>query len=162
MALSYSDKNNSIIESKNEHHGFYYLNCHHFFETANKLESHKKLCRNKDFSIIAMYPEDTEISQFNQNQKFDKAQFVIYAHLVCLIEKIDGCKTNPESWFKAKVREHIKSDFSIFTISLFKKIEKEHDVYRGKDCMKNFCESLRQCEIKITNFMKGKKLLTKD
>ena len=42
--------------------------------------------------------------------------FVIYADLESLLEKIDGCKNNPE-----------KS----FTI----------DVYRGKYCMRNFCES---------------------
>ena len=44
-----------------------------------------------------MHLEDTEIFQFNENQKSDKAPFVIYAHLVCLIEKIDGCKTNPQN-----------------------------------------------------------------
>ena len=87
----------SISESKNKHHGFYYLNCHQFFETANKLESHKKVCGNKDFCIIAMHLEDTKIFQFNQNQKSDKAPFVIYPHLVCLIEKIDACKTNPQN-----------------------------------------------------------------
>ena len=46
MALSYSEKNISIIESKKKHHDFYYLNCIHFFETANKCESHKKVCGN--------------------------------------------------------------------------------------------------------------------
>ena len=39
-----------------------------------------------------MPSEDTKILEFNQYQKFDKAQFVIYADLQCLIEKIDGCK----------------------------------------------------------------------
>ena len=28
------------------------------------------------------------------------------------------------------------------TISSFKNIENKHDVYRGKNCMKKFCESL--------------------
>ena len=32
--------------------------------------------------------------------------------------------------------------FSVSTISSFKAIESKHDVYRGKDCMKKFCESL--------------------
>ena len=30
------------------------------------------------------------------------------------------------------------------TVLLFKYIENKHDVYRGKDCMKKFCESLRE------------------
>ena len=49
------------------------------------------------------------------------------------------------------------------TISLFRSIENEHDVYRGKDCMKKFCESLREHAMKIINFKKKKmKLLTKE
>ena len=49
------------------------------------------------------------------------------------------------------------------TISSFRSIENKHDVYRGKDCMKKFCESLREDAMKIINFKKKKmKLLTKE
>ena len=51
------------------------------------------------------------------------------------------------------------------TISSFRSIEHKHHVYRGKDCkdcMKKFCESLREHKMKIMNFKKKKlKLLTK-
>ena len=36
-----------------------------------------------------MPSEDTEILKFNQYQKSEKAPFVVYADLQCLIEKID-------------------------------------------------------------------------
>ena len=49
-----------------------------------------------------MHSKDTRILQFNQNQKFDKAPFIIYAHLRCLLEKIDGCKNNPDICLKQK------------------------------------------------------------
>ena len=49
------------------------------------------------------------------------------------------------------------------TISSFRSIENKHDVYRGKDCMKKFCEFLREHAMKIINFKKKKmKLLTKE
>ena len=41
--------------------------------------------------------EDTKILEFNQYQKSDKAPFVIYADLECIIENSDGCKNNPEN-----------------------------------------------------------------
>ena len=41
-----------------------------------------------------MPSEDTKILEFNQNQKSDKAQFIIYADLECLIEKFGGYKNN--------------------------------------------------------------------
>ena len=110
-----------------------------------------------------MPSKDTKILEFNQYQKSDKAPFVIYADLECLIEKIDGCKNNPENSSTTKVSEHIPSGFSMSTISSFRSIENKHDVYRGKDCMKKFCEFLREHAMKIINFKKKKmKLLTKE
>ena len=44
-----------------------------------------------------MPAENTKIFEFNQYQKSHKAKFIIYADLECLIEKIVGCKNNPEN-----------------------------------------------------------------
>ena len=87
-----------------------------------------------------MFSGDTYIIEFKQYQKFDKAPFIIYADLECLIEKIDGCKNNPENSSTTKAGEHIASGVSTSTISSLKSIENKHGVYRGKDCMKKFCE----------------------
>ena len=103
-----------------------------------------------------MPSEDTKILEFNQYQKSDKAPFIIYADLECLIEKIDECKNNPENSFTTKVSEHIPSGFSMSTISSLKSIENKHNVYRGKDYMKEFCEYLREQAMKIINFKKKK------
>ena len=43
-----------------------------------------------------MPSEDTEIFEFNQYQKADKAPFVIF-RLECMIAKIDGYKNNPKN-----------------------------------------------------------------
>ena len=64
-------------------------------------------------------------------------------------EKINECKNNPENSSITKVREHIPSNISISTISSLRSIENKHDVYRGSDYMKNFCESLREHATKI-------------
>ena len=37
----------------------------------------------------------------------------------------------------------------MFAISSVRSIENNHDVYRGKDCEKTFCEFLRKHTIKI-------------
>ena len=61
-----------------------------------------------------------------------------------MIEKIGGCKNNPENSSLTKVSEHVPSGLSMSTTSSFKSIEYKHDVYRDKDCMKKTCESLRK------------------
>ena len=78
--------------------------------------------------------------------------FVIYEDLECLIEKIDGCKNNLENLCSTKVSKHNPSGSSMSIISSFRSIENKHDIYRRKDCIKKFCESLRQQTMKIINF----------
>ena len=121
----------------------------------------KEYVKKTGFCNIIMPSEDTKILEYNQSQKFDKAPFIVYADLDCIIEKTDECKKNPEDSSTTIVSEHILSGFSMSTISSFRSIENKHDVYRGKDCMKKFCEFLREHAMKIINFKKKKmKLLT--
>ena len=140
-----------------KHHGdFYSLNSVHSFATESKLQSHKIVCQNKDFCDIIMPSEGTKILKFNQYQKSDKAPFIVYPDLECIIEKIDGSKNNPENSSTSKVNEHVPSGFSMSTISSLGSIENKHNMYRGKDCMKKFCEFLREHAMKIINLKKKK------
>ena len=75
-----------------------------------------------------MLSDETKILEFNQYQKSDKAPFIIYVDLECTIEKIDGCKNNPENSSTTKVSEHISSGFSMSSISSFRRIENKNDV----------------------------------
>ena len=82
---------------------------------------------------------------------------------ICSIGKIDGCKNNPKNSSISKVGKHIPSGFSMSMISSLKSIKNKHDVYRGKDRMKKFCEFFRKDTMKIINFKKKKmKLLAKE
>ena len=119
--------------TSNNNGDFYCLNCLTSFRTNNKLESHKRVCKNKIFCNIIMLSEDTKILEFNQYQKSDKAPFIIYADLQCIIEKIDGYKNNPENLSTTKVSAHIPSGFPMSAISSFRSIENKRDVYRGQD-----------------------------
>ena len=47
---------------------------------------------NKDYGNAKMTSEDTITLLFSKYQKSDKALFMIYVDLECLIEKIDGYK----------------------------------------------------------------------
>ena len=42
------------------------------------------------------------------------------------------------------------------TIGTFDDIEINHDVYKGKHCIKKFCECLREYKVKIIDFVKKK------
>ena len=96
-------------------------------------------------------------------KNFKKAPFIIYGDLEFLIERIDRCKNNPENSSTTKVGELISPGFLVSTMSSFKALENDHDVYRRKDSMKIFCISLREHTIEIINIKQEKmKLLTKE
>ena len=124
-------------------------------------QSQTRNCENKNFCNVIMLSEDTKILEFNQYQISDKAPFIIYVDLECMIEKIDGCKNNPENSSTKKGGKHIPSGFSMFTILPFKYIENKHDVYKGKGCMKKFCEYLREHTMNIINFKRKKWVINK-
>ena len=63
-----------------------------------------------------MPSQDTKILEFGQYQKSDTAPFVIYADLECVIEKIDGCKSNSENSSTTNTSEHVLSRLSMSTI----------------------------------------------
>ena len=90
------------ITSKS-HSDFYCLNWVYTFRTKIKLELHKRVCENKDFCNIIFPSDDTKILEFSQSHKSDKLLFIICADLECIIEKIHGCKNNPENSSTTKV-----------------------------------------------------------
>ena len=97
-----------------------------------------------------MFSGNTKILEFNEyHHKSDTEPFIIYADLESLIENIDVCKNSSKNLSITKVSEHIPSGCSMPTISSFKSIENKHDVFRVKDCMKKFCNSLKKHAVKI-------------
>ena len=137
LAVKKSPELLTRITSKN-HGDFYSLNCLQFFAKENKFASHKKVYEDKNFCNFLASSEDTKILEFNQYQKPDRAPFVIYADLECVIGKIDGCKNNPENSSTTKVGKHITSSFSMSTLSSFKSIENRYHVYPSKDFINKF------------------------
>ena len=99
-----------------------------------------------------MFSQGNKTLEFDQYQQFDQAPFIIYQDLQCNIEKIDGCKKNPENSSISKESEQISSGFLMSIVSSFKSIENKHDLYRGKDCMGKVFKSLREHIMEIINF----------
>ena len=156
MALYSSKKIIRIIKrSKCNNNGdFYCLNYFHAYRTKKKLETHKKICENHDYSHAEMPNEDNKIIKYNQGEKSIKSLFIIYADLESLLEKISTCRNNPEESSTTEINKHTPSVYSLFTHCSFDKTKNKLDYYRGEDCMKMFCKDLREHATKIINYEK--------
>ena len=65
------------------------MNCLHSFRTANKLKSHEKVCKNKNFFGILLPSEKDNVLEFNQYINSDKMSHIIHADIESLIKEMD-------------------------------------------------------------------------
>ena len=131
---------------------FYCLNCFHSYRTKNKLDAHKKICKNHDYCHIEMPTKDNNIIKYNQGEKSIKLPFIVYADLECLLEKMSTCYNTPEESSTTKINKHAPSGYSIFTHCSFDKSKNKLNYYKGEDCITKFCKDLREHATKIINY----------
>ena len=93
--------------------------------------------------------KDNNTIKYNQGEQSIKSPFVIYADLECFLEKMSTCQNNPNELSTTEINKHAPSGYSLFTHCLFDKTKNKLDYYRSKDCMKKFCEDLREHTTKI-------------
>ena len=90
-----------------------------------------------------------------------KNAFIIYADLECLLLKTNTCNNNPNKSYTTVKAFHKASGYSLLTSCSFDKSENNQTSYRGKDCMKRFCDDLKEHVTRITNYeMKQMDILT--
>ena len=107
--------------TSNHNDDFYCLNCFHAFRTKNKLEEHKNICENHEYSHVEMPTKDNNIIKYNQGEKSIKLPFIIYADLECLLEKMSTCQNNPNESSTSEINKHTPSGYSLFTHCSFDK-----------------------------------------
>ena len=98
--------------------------------------------------------EDNKILKYNHGEKSMKAPFIIYADLESLLEIMSICYESPEKSSTTKINKHTPFGYSLFTHCSFDITKNKLDCYRGEDCMKKFCQDLREHTTKIINYEK--------
>ena len=123
----------------------------------------KKICRNYNFCHLNMCDAENNILQSKPGKKSLKNAFVIYADLECLLSKQNTCNnSNNKSYTVAKAL-HKPSGYFLLTSCSFDKSENKQTYYRGRDCMKRFCDDLKEHVTRTTNReMKPMHPLTED
>ena len=77
---------------------------------------------------------------------------IICADIECLLQKISTCQNNHEKSYTEKKAVHKASAYSLITCCSFDKSENERKYYRGIDCMKMFCNDLKEQAMRIINY----------
>ena len=146
------------------HNGdFYCLNCLHSYRTKSKLKKNEKICKNHDFCNLKMPNAKKNILESKPGIKPLKHAFVICVDLECLLLKMNTCNNNPNKSYTTAKAIHMPSGYSLLTSCSLDKSENKQTYYRGRDCMKRFCDDLKEHLPGITNYeMKPMNLLTEE
>ena len=154
MALSFNKKLSELLRGITLNHNgdFYCLNCLDSYRTISELKKHEKICKNHDFFHLKMPVADNNILESKPGKKSLKNVFIINADLECLLLKMNTCNNNPNKSYATAKGLHKPSGNSLLTSCSFGKSENKQTYYRGKDCMKRFCDGLKEDVIRITNY----------
>ena len=89
-----------------------------------------------------MPKEDNKILCFGE--KLVKIPFIIYADIESLLEKMNTCHNNPKTLSTTKINKHTASGYLLFTNCSIDTTKNKLSYHRGKSCMKNFCQDLKE------------------
>ena len=110
-----------------------------------------------------MSDDDDNILESKPRKKALKHAFVIYADLECLLLKINTCNNTPNKSYTIAKELHKTSGYFLLKSCSFDKSENKQTYYRGRDCMKRFCDDLKEHVTRIVNYeMKLMGLLTEE
>ena len=148
--------------TSNNNGDFYCLNSFHSYRTYNILKRHERVYHKHAYCYIEMSKGKNKISKPNQGEKSLKAPFITYFDLECLLLKINSCRNNLENSYTERKAKHAPSGWAMFTKCSFAEIENKFDYYRGIDCIKKWCEKLRDRATEITNCKEKEMIPLKD
>ena len=93
-----------------------------------------------------------KILRYNHGEKSLKAPFTIYADLEFLLKKQQYRQNNPGKSYTERKANHERSGYSLSLICSFDATKNRHYIYRGKDCIENFCKPLKELGTEIISY----------
>ena len=91
-----------------------------------------------------MPEEDNKVLKYSLGVKSMNVSFIIYFDLESLLKKMSACHNNPKKSSTININKYTASGYSLFTNCSFDITKHKIDYYRGKNCMKNFCQDLKK------------------
>ena len=87
---------------------------------------------------------------------------IIYADLECLLKKEQSCQNNPENSYTYRKAKHKPSGYSLSLICSVDETKNRRKFYRRKDCIKGFCNDLKELATEIINYEEKEMILLND
>ena len=103
-------------------------------------------------------PKET-ILKFSDGQGQLKAPFVIYADFESILESMSTCSNDPTIPYTNHINKHTPSGFCTYSTFAQGPIENPLKLYRGKDCVEEFCKHKKEEARRLYNKFPGKPMI---
>ena len=149
------DYDKLIGQQTNKHKAKVYhcKTCLHGFTTKTNLEKHLERGCMVEVGQQMEMPKEYEKISFKNHFKKEKFPFVIYGDFECLTvpeHKDPNIKTKTKT---EKYQYHKPCGYMLNVVNSIDNTSQQH-IYRGEDCMENFCFKLNEIRTEIEDMMK--------
>ena len=117
------------------------MNCLQGFQQEISRDKHRNYCSDNE-SVKVEMPHKKPIVEFCDGQYQFKVPFAMYADFESLLEPIQEPSKNPSGPWTTAINNHIPSSWCVYSEFAYGKVENSLTLYRGKDCVKKFCDHI--------------------
>ena len=132
-----------LLSSGNTKHKgkeYFYMNCLQGFKEESSRNEHIDYCIDNESVKVEMSHKNPRV-QYSDGQFQFKVPFIMYADFESILEPIQGPGNNLMISSTRGVNNHVPSGWCIRSEFVYNgKIENPLKLYRGKDCVKKFCD----------------------
>ena len=89
-------------------------------------------------------PEKGASIKYHPGVKSIRAPYAIFTDIEHLLKKMDTCTNDPDKSSTPQLNKHEMCGYSLATRCSFDEKDNAIDYYRGKDCLKKFCQDLKK------------------
>ena len=131
-----------LLSSKNTKHKgkeYFCKNCLQGFIEESSREEHLDYCINNE-SVKVEMPHKKPIVQYSDGQFQFNVPFIMYTDFESILEPIQGAGNDLRISSTRGVNNHVLSGWCVRSEFAYNgKVENPLKLYRGKDCVKKFC-----------------------
>ena len=129
----------SMQNTKHKEKEYFCMNCLQGFKEESSRDEHVGYCKDNKSVRIEM-PHKAPIVEYLDGQFQFKVPFIMYADFESILELILGPSNNPRISTTRGMNKHIPSGWCIHSEFAYGEVKDPLALYRGKDCIKKFCD----------------------
>ena len=89
-------------------------------------------------------PKYPIVAEFKDGQNQFRVPFIMYADFESILKPIESTTTDPNQPYTNRGNEHAPSGWCVYSKFAYGEVSDPLKIYRGKDCIKTFCEYVKE------------------